>query len=78
MKSKYPHMFAPIKIGRHTFKNRVWTAPAGAHLLYGREEYPNDHVIAYYANKAAGGAATITVSGQKMDCLLYTSPSPRD
>ena len=67
MKSKYPHMFEPIKIGHHTFKNRVWTAPAGAHLLSGREEYPNDHVIAYYANKARGGAATITVSGQNMD-----------
>lgn len=67
MKSKYPHMFAPIKIGHLTFKNRVWTAPAGAHLLAGREEYPNDHVIAYYANKARGGAAVITVSGQNMD-----------
>ncbi len=67
MKNKYPNMFAPITIGKVTFKNRIWTAPAGAHLLYGREEYPNDHVIAYYANKAKGGAATITVSAQNMD-----------
>jgi 2,4-dienoyl-CoA reductase-like NADH-dependent reductase (Old Yellow Enzyme family)/thioredoxin reductase len=67
MKSKYPHVFAPITIGGVTFKNRIWSAPAGAHLLAGREEYPNDHVIAYYANKARGGSANITVSAQNMD-----------
>lgn len=67
MKNKYPHMFAPITIGGVTFKNRIWSAPAGAHLLAGREEYPNDHVIAYYAEKARGGSACITVSAQNMD-----------
>lgn len=67
MKNKYPNMFSPITIGGVTFKNRIWSAPAGAHLLAGREEYPNDHVIAYYANKARGGSACITVSAQNMD-----------
>ena len=67
MKTKYPHMFSPITIGGVTFKNRIWSAPAGAHLLYGKEGYPNDHVIAYYANKAKGGSANITVSAQNMD-----------
>ena len=60
-------MFSPITINGITFKNRVWTAPAGAHLLYGTENWPNDHVIAYYANKAKGGAAVITVSANNMD-----------
>ena len=67
MKNKYPHMFSPITIGGVTFKNRIWSAPAGAHLLYGKEGYPNDHVVAYYANKARGGSANITVSAQNMD-----------
>ena len=67
MKTKYPHMFSPINIGGVTFKNRIWSAPAGAHLLYGKEGYPNDHVVAYYANKARGGSANITVSAQNMD-----------
>ena len=67
MKSKYPHMFAPIKIGSVTFKNRVWTAPTGVPLLYGTEGYPTDHAIAHYAAKARGGAATITISAQNMD-----------
>lgn len=67
MNNNYKHMLSPIKIGHVTFRNRIWSAPAGAHLLAGREEYPNDHVIAYYANKARGGSANITYSAQNMD-----------
>ena len=64
---KYPHIFEPIKIGNVVFKNRIWSAPAGVHLLYGREEYPSDAAVEYYAAKAAGGAAVITYSAQNMD-----------
>ena len=67
MHSKYPNMFSPITIGGVTFKNRIWSAPAGTHLLAGLEEYPNEAVIAYYANKAKGGSANITFSAQNMD-----------
>lgn len=65
--NQYPHIFAPIKIGNTVFKNRIWGAPAGVHLLYGREHYPSDAALAYYAKKAAGGAAVITYSAQNMD-----------
>ena len=67
MKLKYPHLFSPITIGGLTFKNRIWSAPAGTHLLNGLEEYPNEAIIGYYANKAKGGSANITVSAQNMD-----------
>lgn len=67
MELKYPHLFSPITIGGVTFKNRIWSAPAGTHLLAGLEEYPNEAVIAYYANKAKGGSANITFSAQNMD-----------
>lgn len=67
MNFKYPHLFSPITIGGVTFKNRIWSAPAGTHLLAGLEEYPNEAVIAYYANKARGGSANITFSAQNMD-----------
>lgn len=67
MNVKYPHLFSPITIGGVTFKNRIWSAPAGTHLLAGLEEYPNEAVIAYYANKAKGGSANITFSAQNMD-----------
>lgn len=67
MNLKYPNLFSPITIGGVTFKNRIWSAPAGTHLLAGLDEYPNEAVIAYYANKAKGGTANITFSAQNMD-----------
>ena len=67
MHKKYPHMFSPIKIGNVIFKNRIWSAPAGVHLLQGKENYPSEAAVAYYAKKAAGGAACITYSAQNMD-----------
>lgn len=78
MNDNYPHIFAPLKIGTTTFKNRIWTAPAKVHLLYGSEDRPNEQVIAYYAKKAAGGAAVITYSGQNMDLLLPEDPDHAD
>ena len=67
MNTPYPHLFSPITIGGVTFKNRIWSAPAGTHLLWGLEEYPNEAVIAYYAAKARGGSACLTFSAQNMD-----------
>lgn len=72
--SKYPHIFTPIKIGNVVFKNRVWSTPGGAHLLYGREAYPNEHAAAYYYAKARGGAACITYSAQNMDFEMPYDP----
>ncbi|MBP1736368.1 MAG: NADH:flavin oxidoreductase, Old Yellow Enzyme family [Oscillospiraceae bacterium] len=69
MEQQYPHIFSPITIGGVTFKNRVWSAPAGTHLLFGKEEYPSEAAIAYYRNKAAGGTACVTYSSQNMDVL---------
>ena len=69
MKLKYPNLFSPITIGGVTFKNRIWSAPAGVPMLYGVEEYPSEPVIGYYANKAKGGCANIIFSAQNMDIL---------
>lgn len=65
-------MFSPITLGKEPgviFKNRVWTAPTGVHLLSAGEPYPNEAVIAHYREKARGGAACITFSCQNMDRL---------
>ena len=69
MHKKYPAMFSPITIGKGglVFKNRIWTAPTGTHLLQADEEYPTDAVIAHYREKARGGAACITFSCQNVD-----------
>ncbi len=80
MERKFPNMFSPITIGARgrfpglIFKNRVWTAPTGAHLLGAGEPYPNEAVIAHYREKARGGAACITFSGQNMDRFLVEHP----
>lgn len=67
MNQYYPHIFQPLRIGNVVFRNRVWSAPAGAHLLQGSEPYPNEKSLAYYVNKAKGGCAVITYSAQNMD-----------
>jgi len=74
VKQKYPNIFSPLQIGNVVFKNRIWSAPAGTHLLAGNEEYPNDAVIAYYVDKARGGSANITFSAQNMD--IYRGDDP--
>lgn len=56
------------------FKNRIWTAPTGVHLLAAGEPYPNEAVIAHYREKARGGAACITFSCQNMDTAMLNVP----
>ncbi|MBR3128301.1 MAG: hypothetical protein IKF35_08610, partial [Solobacterium sp.] len=69
--TRYPHLFAPLTIGGVTFKNRIWAAPAGVHLLMDYyDDAPNDRVVAYYAEKAKGGSAVITYSAMNMDHYL--------
>lgn len=67
MNQYYPHIFEPLRIGNVVFRNRIWSAPAGTHLLQGSESYPNEKSLAYYVNKARGGCAIITYSAQNMD-----------
>lgn len=64
--NNYPHLFSPITISGRTFKNRIFAAPASCHLLAGGTA-PNEKVTAYYARKAAGGAAMINFSAQNID-----------
>lgn len=74
MENKYPHIFSPLKVGNVTFKNRIFTAPATPHLLQTDEEYPTDPYIAYYVEKARGGAACVCVGGHNMN--PYAPPMP--
>lgn len=74
MEPAFPHIFNPIRIGNTFFKNRIWAAPGGMHLLSGGEPYPNRETLLYYAKKAEGGAAVITYSAQNMDLLGPKNP----
>jgi 2,4-dienoyl-CoA reductase-like NADH-dependent reductase (Old Yellow Enzyme family)/NADPH-dependent 2,4-dienoyl-CoA reductase/sulfur reductase-like enzyme len=60
MKTKYPNLFSPIKIGPLTFKNRIVSAPTSLAELSPEGSLTKDN-IAYYKLKARGGAAAVTV-----------------
>jgi 2,4-dienoyl-CoA reductase-like NADH-dependent reductase (Old Yellow Enzyme family)/thioredoxin reductase len=57
---KYPHLFAPIRIGDTWFRNRIFAAPTG-HQDLTPEGYVKPNVVAYYERKSIGGAAAVTV-----------------
>ena len=57
---KYPHLFAPIKIGNVIFKNRIFASPNGCQYLdYG--QVPSDAGVAFFERKAIGGAASVCI-----------------
>lgn len=56
----FPHLYSPLQLGSLTLKNRIIAAPSS------QGDIENDgtlgkHNIAYYARKAQGGAALVTV-----------------
>jgi 2,4-dienoyl-CoA reductase-like NADH-dependent reductase (Old Yellow Enzyme family)/thioredoxin reductase len=59
-KTKYPHLFTPIKLGGTLFRNRIFGAPTGYQDLTS-ERFPTPEATAYYARKAMGGAASVAV-----------------
>jgi 2,4-dienoyl-CoA reductase-like NADH-dependent reductase (Old Yellow Enzyme family)/thioredoxin reductase len=54
MKNYYPHLFSPLKVGKVTFKNRIFSTPNGSVSDYQSQ-------IAFFENKARGGAACVTL-----------------
>jgi 2,4-dienoyl-CoA reductase-like NADH-dependent reductase (Old Yellow Enzyme family) len=57
--SSFPHLTSPLKIGTHTLRNRI---VFGAHTSnMAVDGVPTERLIAYYAERAIGGAAMIVV-----------------
>ena len=63
---KYPHLFAPIRLGDTVFKNRIFNAPVGYEYL-SSEKYPLDETIAFFERKGTGGAATVNLGSAVAD-----------
>lgn len=66
MERKYPNLCSPIKIGRTTFRNRMFSAPMGG------TDITNDGCIgskstAFYELRGKGGAGAVTVS----ECMVH-------
>jgi len=55
MKEYLPHLFSPLRIGKVTFKNRIFSTPTTS--LSDMQSQ-----IAFFENKAKGGAAQVSLS----------------
>ncbi len=62
MKSAYPHLLSPIKIGKFILKNRMQSSNSLPHFSQGPEKYPADPTIAHFLQRAKTGAAFITMA----------------
>lgn len=62
----YPHLFSPIKIGKHLFRNRLVMAPLTSDNCI-VDNRPSDQGIAFYAARARGGFAQVTVGEADVD-----------
>ncbi len=58
--SLYSNLFAPIKVGEMTVKNRIFMPPVSTHLADERG-LVTDELLAYYEKRAKGGVGLITV-----------------
>ena len=48
MKSAYPNLLSPIRIGKFVLKNRMQSSNSLPHFSQGPEEYPADAIIAHF------------------------------
>lgn len=60
MHPQFPHLYSPIQIGPLTLRSRVISAPSSQNDI-APDGTLNPYNIAYYARKAKGGAALVTV-----------------
>ncbi len=74
MHNPYPHLLAPIKIGKFVLKNRMQSSNSLPHFSQGPEEYPAEATIAHFVGRARTGAAFVTFAG--MDDNVENPPLP--
>lgn len=63
MKSPYPSLLSPLKIGKFILKNRMQSSNSLPHFSQGPETYPADATIAHFLGRAKAGAAFVTLAG---------------
>lgn len=74
MKNPYPHLLAPIKIGKFILKNRMQSSNSLPHFSQGPEDYPAEATMAHFIGRARTGAAFVTLGG--MDDNVDNPPLP--
>ncbi len=68
MEYKYPHLCAPITIGKTVFRNRMFSAPMGGTDITA-SGCIGPRSLKFYELRAYGGAAAVTVS----ECMVHPS-----
>ncbi len=69
----YPLLFTPLQVGNLTFRNRLLSAPNMMCAL-NPDGSPTDTMVAYYEEKARGGAAQVTVGDTPVEERGFTTP----
>lgn len=70
---KYPHLYNPLQVGTLTFRNRILSGPNMMCAL-NPDGTPTDYMVGYYAEKAKGGAAQVTVGDTPVEERGFTTP----
>ena len=75
MNPYYPHLFEPLTIKRTTFRNRLFVAPhMMSHMDFNGR--PDESMIDFYAEKARGGYAVVTLGDTPVD-REHAATNPR-
>ena len=61
MKTNYPHLLSPLRVGNLTLRNRMCAAPMGATDITA-DCCLGPRSVGFYELRAKGGAAVVTVS----------------
>lgn len=64
----YPLLFSPIRLGKQWFRNRIFASPISGRSLDSLNR-PNDDCIAFYEEKARGGAASVCLGECAVDSV---------
>lgn len=70
---RYSNLFAPLRVGALTFRNRILSGPNMMCAL-NPDGSPTDTMVGYYAEKARGGAAQVTVGDTPVEERGFTIP----
>ncbi len=64
--SQFPHVFQPLRIRNTVFRNRMFFGPVQMSGIDGNG-YPTDYSIDFFAARAQGGAALVTIGDTPVD-----------
>ncbi len=64
----YPHLFSPIQLGKQWFRNRIFASPISGRSLDSLNR-PTAEYVAFYEEKARGGAASICMGECAVDSV---------